>query len=80
MARRKTIIWPDKDRAGIEFAANVFKKLIETGEAAPNIKAVDVEKLDLKEKEDVDAWIERGQGRKDILNLPFKEVYTLQKI
>lgn len=74
LAGRKVVIWPDKDQAGKQYAANVFKSLIEIGDSDPDIKTVVTDEIDLDEKEDVYDWIEKGYDSKDVLHLPIRQV------
>jgi len=74
LAGNKIIIWPDNDKAGKSYAANVFTELVNTGDSDPDIKAVDVDQLGLKEKEDVYDWIRKGHTKKEILDLPLYPV------
>ena len=70
LSDKKIIIWPDKDQAGKVYAANVLEQLFQTGDSDPQIEIVDVDQLDLEEKEDAFDWFEKGYGKKDILNIP----------
>jgi len=72
LAGHKVIIWPDNDQAGIVYASNVYKMLIETGDSLPDISSVILDELGLSEKEDVYDWIKKGN--KNVLNVPVRQV------
>lgn len=80
IGNKSIIIWPDKDKAGYEYAANVYKRLLDHGDSTLSVSAIDVDAIDIKEKQDVYDWIVQGHGIKDILNLPRKEVFNYTDI
>lgn len=69
LAGHHVVIWPDQDRAGKTYAANVFKTLQHLDESAI-IEIVDVDQMDLDEKEDADDWAKKGYGEQDLLEIP----------
>jgi len=70
LAGRRVVIWPDNDQAGKVYAANVFRELEKVGESTLNVEQINVDELNLNEKEDICDWIKKGFESKDILSLP----------
>lgn len=67
--KRKVIIWPDADEKGLKYAEDVTKLL---QEFHCRVSWVDIEKLNLSDKDDCVDWIIRQQNvtRGDIEKLP----------
>lgn len=75
LSGRTIIIWPDNDRAGIEFASNVLHELNLIGESDPDISIVCIDQIDppLREKDDAFDLVERPSATAEsIRSLPMK--------
>ena len=60
---RHVVIWPDKDNPGAKYAKVVERALTPH---CPSVTIVDVEALNLMDKDDVVDYIEQGHGSEDI--------------
>ncbi|MFW5983297.1 MAG: hypothetical protein ACOCQ4_02260, partial [bacterium] len=72
LANFSVIIWPDKDDNGWLYAKKVFENLLNINNDENNIEIVDIENMDIKEKEDVYDWIAKGNDYADIQKISTK--------
>ena len=80
LSGKKVIIWPDKDKAGKIYGANVLSKLNKIEGSNQTIKTVDIDKIELEEKGDAFDWIEKGFGKEDILNIPVMDINNMSDL
>lgn len=74
------VIWPDNDRAGATYAANIIRQIHRSSDSKPNINIIDVKNLGIPEKGDVIDWLEQGNREKDILSLPLSNAQKIEDV